>query len=171
MSQATGGGTQDFKGKTAYGSMKRRTKWMVISSAGAVLLLLVGFVILVVGFRGQNKSHVIRQSTSPDGNVIAEVRELITPMHGGPDLVQVVLRPTTDAVGDVVYSRVFECGPDYSAFQVEWQSSKSLTVSYGTCDAGRYHSATDNDVFQKNATWQDVSISYRDSGHVAHAKP
>jgi hypothetical protein len=146
-------------------------KWSLILCGVVFLLLLAGFSWLVFDFSGHSKSRLIRETTSPDGRFVAEVREVITPMHGGPDSVQVMLRPATHAVGDVVYSQTFECGPDYSAFQIEWQSPANLTVSSGTCDAGRYRSAGDNNVFQRSTTWQGVSINYRDSGHVAHSKP
>jgi hypothetical protein len=145
-------------------------KWSLVVFGTILLLLVAGFAFLVFDFRGLDKSRLVRESISPNGHLVAEVHEVITPMHGGPDTVQVTLRPASRAVGDIVYSQTFECGPDYSAFQVEWQDSKNLTVSYGICDAGRYHSASDKNVFQKSTSWEGISISYRDSGYVAHAK-
>lgn len=145
-------------------------KWSLISIGLVLILLVGGFLWLVVDFGGHEKTHLISQSESPDGNFVVEVHEVTTPMHGGPDSVQVTLRSTTAAVGDVVYSQNFECGPDYSAFQVEWQSSKNLIVQSGICDAGRYNSASSNKVLRKIMSWEGVSIVYRESDHVAHAK-
>jgi hypothetical protein len=146
-------------------------KWSLISCGIIFLCFLAGLMLLVADFGGHTKTRLIRESASPNGQVIASAYEVITPMHGGPDSVQVTLRPSTFALGDIIYSEAFECGPDYSAFQFEWQSPSRLTVSYGICDAGRYRSATDNKILRKIGRWQEVSIVYRESGHVAHANP
>jgi hypothetical protein len=151
--------------------MKTRwLKWSLISCGVVLLLLLVEVSWLVMDFGGHNKIRLIRDSESPDGHLVAEVQEVITPMHGGADSVQVILRSTTSTIGDVVYAQTFECGPDYSAFQLEWRSPKNLLVQYGTCDSGRYDSAMNNKVLQKSLTWRDLSISYLQSDYVAHAK-
>jgi hypothetical protein len=145
-------------------------KWLLIGFGTILALLGMGFAFLVVDFRGHDQTRLIRESASPDGRLVADVNEVITPMHGGPDTVQVTLRPASRAIGDVIYSQTFECGPDYSAFQVEWQTSQNLTVSYGICDAGRYTSASDKKVLQKRTSWEGINISYKDSGYMAHAK-
>jgi hypothetical protein len=147
---------------------KQWVKWSLILCGTVVLLLLLAFLLFAYYFAGQNKTRLIRESASPDGHFVAEVREVITPMHGGPDLVQVVLKSASQSEGDVVYSQVFECGPDYSAFQVAWQSPDSLAVSYGACDAGNFQSPTGN---KKSMAWHEVKISYRDTGHMARSKP
>jgi hypothetical protein len=145
-------------------------KWPLVVFGTILVLLMGGFAFLVFDFRGHDQTRLIRESTSPDGHLVAEIHEVITPMHGGPDMVQVTLRPASRAVGDIIYSQTFECGPDYRAFQVEWQTAQNLTVSYGICDAGRYNSASDKKVFQKSASWEGINIIYKDSGYVAHAK-
>ena len=67
---------------------------------------LAGFAILVANFSGHSTSRLLVESTSTDGRLVAEVREVVTPVHGGPDSVQVALRPVTRAAGDVIYSQV-----------------------------------------------------------------
>ena len=150
--------------------MTKALKWILLSFGAIFLLLFAGFMVLVVDFGGHSKSRLLVESTSTDGRLVAEVREVVTPMHGGPDSVQVSLRSVTRAAGDVIYSQVFECGPDYSAFQVKWESPTVLVISYGTCDAGRYRSPTDNKILQMNTVWHDVTIRYQNSEYVAHAK-
>lgn len=150
---------------------KQWVTWSLISCGAVFLLLLLAFLIFAYHFAGENKTRLIRESTSPDGQFVAEINEVITPMNGGPDLVQVLLRPVTRASGEVVYSQTFECESDNRAFQVRWRSPKNLEISYGVCDTGRYHTAADNKFFQKITEWHEVSIAYLDSEHVAHAKP
>jgi hypothetical protein len=147
----------------------RWLRWPLILSGVFLLVLLAGFLWLVADFGANDITRSIRQSESADGRFVAEVREVITRMHGGPDSVQVTLRATKSALGDVVFSQTFECGPDYSAFQVEWKSPQSLVIQEGMCDAGRYSSASNNKVLQKSEAWHQVKISYRRSDHVAHA--
>jgi len=131
-------------------------------------MLLFGFLAFAHYFAGKDKTHLIRESKSPDGKFVAEIREVITPMHGGPDLIQVAIRPAGYSVPDIIYSQTFECGPDDRAFQLAWLSPKTLGVSYGMCDAGQYRRAADNKVTQKITDWHDVSIQYRQSDYIAH---
>jgi hypothetical protein len=151
--------------------MRRRwIKYALISAGVLFLVVLVAFGLLVFDFGGHNRDRLIRESTSPDGRVVAEIREVITPMHGGPDEVQVLLRSTRSTFGDIIYSQTFECGPDYDAFHVNWRSSNDLIVTYGTCDLGPYASGTDNSTIHKRTSWHDVGITYEPSSHVAHPK-
>jgi hypothetical protein len=145
-------------------------KWTLISIGVIVSLTLIAIVCVVVKFGGDDKTYVIRQSKSNDGNVIAEVISIVTPVHGGPDRVQVTLRPKTEPFGGIVYSQAFECGPDFRAFQVRWLSPSDLLIQYGLCE-GRYFSARDNKIFLKSTAWQGIHITYRQSDYISHGEP
>jgi hypothetical protein len=142
---------------------------LAIVAIGALVVIL--FASLLVDFSGHAKDRVLKKAVSPDGQFVAEVHEVITPMHGGPDRVDVTLQDqrSDQLVQAVVYSRIFECGPDYAGYGLRWQSSQSLTIWYPTCDGGRYRSPADNWVLQKLDMWRGVAIVYHNSGYVAHA--
>jgi hypothetical protein len=112
------------------------------------------------------KDDVIREKTSPDGKLVAEMHELTTAMHGGPDTVSVTIRQTGYPYeNETIYSRVYECD-DFSGFDLQWKRSNELTISYGNCN-GRWQTPDENRVLETKSTWRDVKIEYRDSGHVA----
>jgi hypothetical protein len=87
-------------------------------------------------------------------------------MHGGPDTLYVTIKRGELSSADTIYSRIYECS-DVSAFDVQWKESRELTVSYGSCDSGRWHTPEENKVLKKDSAWGDIKIDYRDSGHVA----
>ena len=66
-------------------------KWVLVTCAVGLCLFLAAFGLLVFDFGGNQEIRLIRQSRSPDGALIAEVREVIEPMHGGSDSVQVLI--------------------------------------------------------------------------------
>jgi len=144
----------------------------IFKSLGAILGVVLLAVLALAGFlvldSGGDKDQTIKQAMSPDGKLVVEIHQITTPMHGGPDTLRVTIRLPED-LGDVVYSQTYECS-DYSAFRVQWKNPNELTIIYGTCDSGRWHTVDENKVWQRNTEWHDVKINYQNSGYVAHAK-
>ena len=131
-------------------------------------LILLAFIALMIDWSrsGAAKDDVIREKTSPDGKLVAEMHELTTPMHGGPDTVSVTIRQTGYPYeNEIIYSRIYECD-DFSGFDLQWKRSSEVTISYGNCN-GRWHTPDENKVLETKSAWRDVKIEYRDSGHVA----
>ena len=133
---------------------------------GAFALILLVLIALMIDWSKSAKDDVIREKTSPDGKLVAEMHELTTPMHGGPDTVSVTIRQTEYTYeNEIIYSRIYECD-DFSGFDLQWKRSNELTISYGNCN-GRWHTPDENRVLETKSTWRDVKIEYRESGHVA----
>ena len=133
---------------------------------GAFALILLVLIALMIDWSKSAKDDVIREKTSPDGKLVAEMHELTTAMHGGPDTVSVTIRQTGYPYeNETIYSRVYECD-DFSGFDLQWKRSNELTISYGNCN-GRWHTPDENRVLETKSTWRDVKIEYRESGHVA----
>jgi hypothetical protein len=138
---------------------------------GASALILLALIALMIDWSKSGartaKDDVIREKTSPDGKLVAEMHELTTAMHGGPDSVSVTIRQTGYPYeNETIYSRVYECD-DFSGFDLQWKQSNELTISYGNCNSGRWHTSDENRVLQTKSAWHDVKIDYRDSGHLA----
>ena len=133
---------------------------------GAFALILLVLIALMIDWSKSAKDDVIREKTSPDGKLVAEMHELTTAMHGGPDTVSVTIRQTGYPYeNETIYSRVYECD-DFSGFDLQWKRSNELTISYGNCN-GRWQTPDENRVLETKSTWRDVKIEYRESGHVA----
>jgi hypothetical protein len=147
--------------------IRRIFKWvgMVLGVVLVGVLVLVGFLVLD---SGGSKDQTIRQAVSPDGKLVAGIHQIMTPMHGGPDTLRVTIG-SSERLGEVVYSQTYECS-DYGAFRLQWNTPNKLTIVYGTCDSGRWHTVDENKVWQRDTEWRDVKIAYQDSGYVAHAK-
>jgi hypothetical protein len=145
-------------------------KWLGLIF-GVVLLAVVALFVFLVLDSGGDKDQLVKQAASPDGKLMAELHQITTPMHGGPDTLRVTIGPIKGPSGGVVYSRSYECTSDYSAFRLQWKTPNELIVTYGTCNSGRWHTKDENKVWQSYAEWHDVKINYLDSGYVAQAKP
>jgi hypothetical protein len=144
--------------------MSRRIfKWFGMIIGGMLLAVLILFAVILLGW-GRNKDQLIKQAISSDGKLVAEIHQIITPMHGGPDILQVTIRSAKYSSGDVVYSQTYEC----DTFRLQWKNPNELTVVYGACDSGRWHTKDENKVWQRNLEWRDVTIDYQDSGDVVH---
>jgi hypothetical protein len=94
------------------------------------VLVLVGFLVLD---SGGSKDQTIKQAASPNGKLVAEIHQITTPMHGGPDTLTVTIRQAQDPIGQKVYSRTYECD-DFSAFRIQWMAPSELTIMYGACN-------------------------------------
>lgn len=133
---------------------------------GAVLAGSFGLIAFLVLDLGGPRDNLLQQSISPDGRLVAELHESITPQRGGPDTLYVTLRLARQPLGDRVYSRTYECS-DLSAFRLRWDSSNELALAYGACDSGHWHSKEENTVWKRDAVWRNVKITYEDTKHVA----
>jgi hypothetical protein len=69
--------------------VKPKVKWVIVLCGAAVLLVAAIVVFVIVDFPGHEANHLIRRAVSPDGRSVAELREVVTPMHRGPDMLQV----------------------------------------------------------------------------------
>jgi hypothetical protein len=143
----------------------------------AVILLLFGFLMIDWGRSASRaeRDDLVAQARSPDGHFVAEIRRLTTAMHGGPDKLYVILDENDVASGHKIYERTYECD-DFSGFRLQWRSTNDLTITYGDCDAERerskgnyrdFYYKEQNKVWQHDTAWQNVKITYEDSGHVA----
>ena len=128
-------------------------------------VLLVGVVFLVLD-SPHPKDTLTLQAISPDGKLVAELHQVITPMHGGPDTFYISMRRNSLPEGENVYSQTYECN-DFTRFRLTWLNPKELSVSYGTCNLGRLHSDNDNKVWNRVESWQDIKIDYQDTKYVA----
>lgn len=139
-------------------------KWMIaIAGAMALLFAALGWV---AGSGWHDTEVPVTKAASPDGSWLAELIEVVTPMHGGPDTLIVRLRERGDVKGIVVYDRNYECGPaDYTAYKLEWRAPRLLSITYGDCDAR--NPAVDNIESLRLAAYKDVQIVYEHSTHVA----
>lgn len=137
--------------------MTRPLKWILLLFGAAGLVVLAIIVFLVVDFPGQSTDHVVKRAVSPDGRVVAELHEVVTAMHGGPDLIHLTLSSIAGKDSAIVYSSVFECGPDFSGYELRWQSAHSLSFLYKTCAANPSNTAQGT---QLNS-WRDVNIHYQ----------
>jgi hypothetical protein len=133
---------------------------------GITLLGVLALLAFLVFNSGGPKDHLLQQKASPDGRMIAELHANITPMHGGPDTLYVTIRRTGQPFGSEVYSRTYECS-DVGAYRLEWEGPNELTIAYGACDSGRWHTKDENKVWKSDVTWEGVRIIYEDTKHVA----
>ena len=121
--------------------MTRPLKWILLLFGAAGLIVLAVIVFLVVDFPGQSTDHVVRRAVSPDGQVVAELHEVVTAMHGGPDLIRLTLSTIAGNDSAIVYSSVFECGPDFSGYDLRWQSAHNLvSLQAVRCQSEQYRS-------------------------------
>jgi hypothetical protein len=152
-------------------------KLIKVGAWGTAIVVAVFLVFLVVLFVDWGKSsarrdqdYIIQKKASPDGKLVAEIRRVTTGMWEGPDTVYVAIRTATSAWGDRVYSKTYEC-EDFSGFGLEWDGPNQLTVTYGACHESKFNSPTEfpqeNKVSKGDSAWDDVSIHYVDSHHVA----
>jgi hypothetical protein len=143
-------------------------KWS-LAAIGTLSLAIVALFAFLVLDSGRDKDHLIMQSASPDGKLIVELHQVITPMHGGPDTLYVAIR-TQESYGEKIYSRTYECY-DFSAFRFEWNSLHDLTIYYGECSASPYdnpqENASENKIWQSDAEWHGITIHYSDTHHKA----
>ena len=102
------------------------TKGLLVGCSGIALVLAL-LALLEVDFGGSERNHVIWQARSPDARYVAELHEVITPMHGGPERVEVTWK-SKEAFRAVVYAQTFECGPDDNGYQWQWSSSRTLII-------------------------------------------
>ena len=122
---------------------------------------------------------LIEKKVSSDGKIISEVHKFTSAMHGGPDLLYVIIKLAPQQVNDhtlseglpsqdeqKIYSRTYECS-DYSAFHIEWTGSEKLTVYYGECNTGSNYSKEEDTVWEKRHEWHDVKIEFQDTKYVA----
>ena len=145
------------------GTVIRKILWI----AGACLSVLLVGVIFLIFDSGHPKDTMIQQALSPDGKLVAELHQVITPMHGGPDTLYVSMRPNSVTEGEHIYSQTYECD-DFTQFRLTWLNPKELNVSYGTCNLGRLHYDNDNKVWNRVESWQDIKINYQDTKYVAN---
>lgn len=136
--------------------MTRPLKWIVLLFGAASLIVLATIVFLVVDFPGHSPDHVVKRAVSPDGRVVAELHEVVTPMHGGPDLIRLTLSTIAGSASEVVYSSAFECGPDFSGYGLQWQSAHSLLFLYKACAANPSNTGQGTHL----NSWRDVNIHY-----------
>jgi len=71
-------------------------QWLLPGGSGIVLVLAL-LAFLMVDFSGSERNPVIQQALSPDARYVAELHEVITPMHGGSDRVEVTWKLKDDA--------------------------------------------------------------------------
>ncbi len=128
-------------------------------------MLLAGVVFLIFD-SGHPKDTMILQELSPDGKLVAELHQVITPMHGGPDTFYISMRSNNMTKGENVYSQTYECN-DFTRFRLTWLNPKELNVSYGTCNSGRLHYDNENKVWNRVQSSQDIKINYQDTKYVA----
>jgi len=148
--------------------MKTRLAPILLTGlAVGIALIFVGLALLA-RFSEPKATHLIRSVPSPDGQTTAQIWQVVTPMHAGPDYAQVSLRARDGVTSTPVYARAFFCN-DFSGYSLQWESNKRLTVWFGSCDMGASRSTADNVVLQESSKWRDIAIIYRDSGHVAHS--
>jgi hypothetical protein len=134
---------------------------------GLLLFAVVGFSVFVIFDAGGDKNDkLLQKAISPDGRLVAELRENITGQWGGPDTMYVAIRRAKDAFGEKVYSKTYEC-MDHSPFTLEWNGPAALTIGYGDCDTGHPRTTADDRIWTQLTEWQDVKILYRDTKRTA----
>lgn len=132
----------------------------------SVLVAALGFIVFLLLSWGGDKDQTRKSVPSPDGRFVAELHTVVTPMHGGPDTLYVAIRGKSDAFGETVFSRVYECD-DTSGFDVRWSGAETLDVSYGACDTGQWHTPAEDRITIKQAVWRGIVINYFDTHHTA----
>jgi hypothetical protein len=145
----------------------------IFKRIGVILGVLLVCALVVFGLlvlnSADDKDETIKREMSPDGKLEAEIHQITTPMHGGPDTLRVTIA-SSGGTGDVVYSRTYECS-DYSAFRLEWKSSNELTILYSECNASKVNTIEENirenKVWQSDTSWRDVKINYKDTQYLA----
>ena len=87
----------------------RRAVKVSLWSFGALGLAFLGVLLFLLVSFGSSKDQTRLSAQSPDGKFVAELHTVMTPMHGGPDILYVAIRGENQAFGDTVFSRVYEC--------------------------------------------------------------
>lgn len=136
--------------------MTRPLKWILLLFGAAGLIILATIVLLVVDFPGHSTDHVVIRAVSPDGQLVAELHEVVTAMHGGPDLIRLKLSTISGNDSAIIYSSVFECGPDFSGYDLRWQSAHSLSFLYKACASDPSNTGQGTHL----NSWRDVRIHY-----------
>jgi hypothetical protein len=154
-------------------AMIRKVIKIALWGTGVVFVLVVAlFVALLVGWDDGssariNSDRLIEQSTSPDGRVVAELHKHTSAMWGGPDTLYIAIGQSDRTERNKVYSRTYECA-DYSAFGLEWETPRQLTIRYGECNPSQFahtpaENAKENKVWQQDTSWNGTTIRYDDA--------
>lgn len=106
--------------------MRWGMKTLLWGGAGVVVLAVLGLTLLLSAWKTVAKDQVLVRAVSPDRAHVAELRQILASMHGGPDHIEVTLD------GSVVYSKVFECN-SAASFGLAWEDSQRLKVRFGRC--------------------------------------
>lgn len=77
-------------------------------------------------------------------------------MHGGPDVIRLTLSTVAGNDSTIVYSSALECGPDFSGYDLRWQSAHSLWFLYKT----RAANGSNTGQGTRLNSWRDLNIHY-----------
>lgn len=139
--------------------LRKLLKISFILGGVVLVVFFIAIVALVAYVPGSDKDRLVREAASPDRQVVAEIHNVITPMWGGPDRVEVRLRHPGDINGRVVYSQMFECS-NFAAFQLKWIRPQELEVTMNDCDSGNFNGIPGNSITRQFSEWQGISIAY-----------
>jgi hypothetical protein len=135
-------------------------KWIALAIGALFIGVAAICVFLMWEFGRDETDQSFERAVSPDGKLIAEIRQNITGPWGGPDTVYVTIS------GEKVYARTYEC-MDHTAFHLQWKAPDELGVAYGSCNTGRWRNKGEDTVWLSEAVWHRVKIGYEDTGYVA----
>lgn len=135
-------------------------KWTTIIAGVPLAFTLALVVALIAYVPGRDADRLVRASKSPDGSVVAEIHQVITPMWGGADRLEVRLSHANHFPSDVVYSSTFECA-GLNDFRLTWTGPHTLEITLGRCTSGPFNgSSSDPVISRKLDLWKEVGITY-----------
>lgn len=118
-------------------------------------VILLAILVLLGFFVGGDRDQFVKQTTSPDGKLVAELRQIITSRWGGPDSIYVQLTPVpATSPTTIVYSAENECS-DHT-FNADWNGPRRLDIFFSKCDTTSAQPAPVTRV--KMDRWQEVTI-------------
>lgn len=144
-------------GSMVAGKRFRRFRYLVF----AFLLLMMAIVVIAAFDLHSSNDTIVAVQTSPDGRLIAELHSVTSSSHHNPDLINVMVRQSDEPFAAMVYSRTYECAPQFGRYQLRWSSSNELLVQTSRCFSGRWSTdEAENHLWQQNESWRGIAIHY-----------
>jgi hypothetical protein len=135
---------------------------IILILGGTVFCVVAAGALFLVMREGQPQDRMVAKSVSPDGRRILELHQVIAPVHGGADHLQITIGDAAASFGDVVFSQKFEYS-DFKTFRIWWTDSTHANFRYGPCDTGHAEDRPMNPQ-PSSVLWKDVTLALDDSG-------
>jgi hypothetical protein len=116
-------------------SLMKAAICIILILGGTVFCVVAAGALFLVMREGQPQDRMVAKSVSPDGRRTLELHQVIAPVHGGADHLQITIGDAAASFGDVVFSQKFECS-DFKTFVSGGQTPHMPTSAMGRATLG-----------------------------------